>query len=74
MNHLGGLIKGSPSVMLEQSSTLADRISFDFSCGICTEIPSCFYEFAYRHTQPDGRLFQGFVTNNAKDIFESTRR
>lgn len=60
LNTSGGEIKGSPEVMLEQSSTLADRVAVPFDDGEFT-IPACFYEFAYRYPQADGTLYQGFV-------------
>ncbi len=71
LNTAGGEIKGSPAVLLEQSSILADRVSVDFSDG-AREIPGCFYEFARRYQQADGSLYQGFVEANADRIFEST--
>ncbi len=71
LNASGGLIKGSPEVMLEQSATLADRVPVDFADGVQT-IPGCFYEFAYRYPQADGQLYQGFVEASADKIFEST--
>ncbi len=71
MNTEGGLIKGSPSVYLEQASTLADEISLLFDQGTKT-VKSCFYEFAKRYPQADGKLYQGFVTDNANQIFSST--
>lgn len=71
LNSSGGEIKGSKEVLLEQSSTMADLYSVEFSDGK-KEIPSCFYEFALRHKMPDGSLYQGFVAANADKIFEST--
>lgn len=71
LNASGGEIKGSPEVMLEQGSTMADSISVEFSDGTF-EIPTCYYEFAYRHLANDGKLFNGFVTGSADKIFEST--
>lgn len=71
LNSSGGEIKGSAEVMLEQSSTLADRVEVAFSDGQHA-IPACFYEFAYRYPQPDGQLYQGFVEASADKIFEST--
>lgn len=71
LNAAGGEIKGSAEVFLEQSSTLADVVPVGFSDGEHA-IPSCFYEFAYRHRQPDGALYQGFVEASADRIFEST--
>lgn len=71
LNNTGGLIKGSPDVFLEQSSTLANKVLVQFSdCEV--EIPSCFYEFAYRYPLPNGELYQGFVASSADKIFEST--
>lgn len=67
----GGKIKGSPQVYLEQSSTIADEIEVGFSDGD-HQIPSCYYEFARRYETPDGSLFQGFVTQSAKHLFDST--
>ena len=72
VNAIGGEIKGSPNTLLEQAATLADNISVEFSDGKCQRVPSCFYEFAKRYPTKDGELFQGFVTNNADKIFEST--
>lgn len=74
MNSVGGIIKGTETDYLVQSSTLADTIEFEFADGICDRIPSCFYEFAKRFSTADGKLFQGFVTNNANAIFDSTNR
>jgi hypothetical protein len=71
LNDAGGEIKGSPAVLLEQSSTLADRVPVRFSDGEQV-IPGCFYEFACRYPQADGSLYQGFVEASADKIFEST--
>ncbi|MGB0446189.1 MAG: DUF1338 domain-containing protein [Pseudomonadales bacterium] len=71
LNTTGGEIKGSAEVLLEQSSTLADKINVQFSDKEM-EIPSCFYEFAYRYNKPDGELYTGFVAASADKIFEST--
>lgn len=71
MNTTGGLVKGSPEVLLEQSSTLADNFNVKFSdCEM--QIPSCFYEFALRYNKPDGEVYTGFVAASADKIFEST--
>lgn len=71
LNQSGGEIKGSKEVLLEQSSTMADKVELNFTDK--TElIPSCFYEFALRHPMQDGNLYQGFVAANADKIFEST--
>lgn len=71
LNSAGGEVKGSPAVMLEQSSTMADQIPVAFDDGGHT-IPSCFYEFALRYPQADGSLYRGFVEASADKIFEST--
>ncbi len=74
LNAAGGKIKGSPQVLLEQSSTLADAAPVAFASGQIVEIPSCYVEFALRHPEPGGGLFDGFVTESADKIFESTDR
>lgn len=71
LNSVGGEVKGDPQVMLEQSSTMADKAEVAFSDGVHT-IPSCFYEFALRYPQADGVLYPGFVEASADKIFEST--
>lgn len=71
LNAVGGEVKGSQQVMLEQSSTLADKLEVRFRDGPQV-IPACFYEFAYRYPQADGCLFQGFVEASADKIFQST--
>ena len=71
LNTSGGEVKGSPEVCLEQSSTLADPVTVDFTDGP-RAIPGCYYEFAQRYPLPNGSLFQGFVARSADKIFEST--
>jgi len=71
VNASGGEVKGSPEDLLEQSSTMADRVPVAFSDQTVT-IPSCFYEFALRYPKPDGELYSGFVAASADKIFEST--
>jgi hypothetical protein len=71
LNTSGGEVKGSADVFLEQSSTMADKVDFQFNDEF-RSIPSCYYEFAYRHKLPTGELYQGFVTKSADKIFEST--
>ena len=71
LNTSGGEVKGSPEVLLEQSSTLADECAVTFSDGDM-RIPSCFYEFAIRYPKPDGEIYTGFVAASADKIFEST--
>jgi hypothetical protein len=74
LNTVGGIKKGMPEDLLIQASTLADSIVFKFSDGEQQEVSSCFYEFAHRFSDRSGRIFQGFVPNNANAIFESTDR
>ncbi|MBR9727701.1 DUF1338 domain-containing protein [Shewanella intestini] len=71
LNSAGGEVKGSKAVLLEQSSTMADRMVVKFSDAEL-EIPSCFYEFAKRYPLENGKLYTGFVAASADKIFEST--
>ena len=71
LNTSGGEIKGTPDVLLEQSSTLADEAPVQFTDGT-RNIPSCFYEFARRYPMANGQLYGGFVAASADKIFEST--
>ena len=71
LNASGGKIKGTPEQMLQQSSTLADKMPIEFSEGIYN-IPTCYYEFAYRYKMNDWDLFNGFIASSADKIFEST--
>ncbi|MEX0798215.1 MAG: DUF1338 family protein, partial [Bacteriovoracaceae bacterium] len=73
LNDSGGEIKGSEDVLLEQSSTLADKVEVEFEDKKMT-IPSCYFEFAKRHAGADGNLYQGFVAQSADKIFESTSK
>jgi hypothetical protein len=66
-------VKGTPDVLLEQGSTLADRVAVDFADGSHV-IPTCYYEFALRHPDATGKLYEGFVPASANRIFESTHR
>ena len=71
LNSSGGEIKGSEDSFLEQSSTLAAEIEVEFADRKAI-VPCCYYEFAQRYSLPNGELFQGFVTQSADKIFEST--
>ncbi|WOT04640.1 DUF1338 domain-containing protein [Shewanella youngdeokensis] len=71
LNTSGGEVKGSAEVLLEQSSTMADKVKLSFT-DVVVEIPSCFYEFAIRYPKADGKLYTGFVAASADKIFEST--
>jgi len=72
VNTVGGEVKGVPADLLEQGSTMADRQAYDFAGGEQHEIPTCFYEFALRHPNAEGEVYQGFIAANADKIFEST--
>lgn len=71
LNDSGGTIKGTPAELLEQSSTRAGILSVKFAEGVF-EIPSCYYEFARRYPDTDGKLYNGFIAKSADKIFEST--
>ncbi|MCV6590601.1 MAG: DUF1338 domain-containing protein [Marinobacterium sp.] len=72
VNTVGGEVKGVPADLLEQGSTMADRQVYRFAEGDSYEIPTCFYEFALRHSNEAGEVYQGFIAANADKIFEST--
>lgn len=76
LNTAGGIVKGNPSVLLEQGATMADVMPVEFANGEMHVIPTCYYEFANRY--PDatngGKLYDGFVAASADKIFESTNR
>jgi len=71
LNTSGGEVKGDKKVMLEQSSTIADKAAVTFTDQTVL-IPSCFYEFAKRYPLANGELYTGFVAASADKIFEST--
>ncbi|CEM01490.1 unnamed protein product [Vitrella brassicaformis CCMP3155] len=71
LNASGGLIKGTPAELLQQSSTLAEKKNVAFAEGTY-EIPSCYYEFARRYPTASGELYSGFIAASADKIFEST--
>ena len=77
LNEDNGKIKGSPDVLLEQSSTAADPILFEFSDDQSHHVPYAFIEFARRYPVNKSAhhwqdFFQGFVEGNADRIFTST--
>jgi hypothetical protein len=73
LNESGGVVKGTPESLLEQSSTLASRIEWTFEGGERRIVPSCYYEFARRYVDPaTGGLYGGFIAKSADRIFEST--
>ncbi len=73
LNSSGGEIKGTPTELLEQSSTMAGEIQWQFGNGIYST-PACYYEFAKRYPMVDGKLYHGFIAKSADKIFESTNR
>jgi hypothetical protein len=71
LNDGGGEVQGTPEELLEQSSIRAGMVRFRFSEGE-REIPGCYYEFAKRYPDTDGKLYSGFIAKSADKIFEST--
>ena len=71
INTSGGEIKGTPENLLQQSSTLSEIIKVQFEEGIF-EIPACFYEFAIRYANEEGKVFSNFIAANANKIFDSS--
>ncbi len=71
LNDAGGEIQGTPAELLEQSSIRAEMVHVNFSEGEY-EIPGCYYEFAKRYPDTNGRLYSGFIAKSADRIFEST--
>ena len=71
MNDAGGEIQGTPEELLEQSSIKAGIIKVQFKEGRF-DIPGCYYEFAKRYPDTDGKLYSGFIAKSADKIFEST--
>lgn len=72
LNEAGGLIKGTPGMLLEQASTMADSVDMTFADGDAHQVKTCYYEFAKRYRDNNGELYQGFVPANANNIFHST--
>jgi hypothetical protein len=71
INDSGGEIKGTPAELLEQSSIKSEIVGVDFQEG-SFEVPGCYYEFARRYPDQDGKLYSGFIAKSADKIFEST--
>ena len=71
LNDSNGEIQGTPGDLLEQSSIKAGIIRVPFSEGEF-DIPACYYEFARRYPEPNGKMYSGFVAKSADKIFEST--
>jgi hypothetical protein len=83
LNDSGGKIKTSPDGGLLQSSSVAEMIDATFAGGETHKISGSYVEFAERKVLPQFRhlpadqirrehLRDGFETNNADRIFEST--
>ena len=71
LNDSAGEIKGTPAELLEQSSSRSGIIKVRFAEGEFP-VPSCYYEFARRYPDKDGKLYSGFIAKSADKIFEST--
>lgn len=71
MNDSGGEVKGSPDVLLEQSSIKAGKQNLRFAEGLF-EVPTCYYEFTKRYKENSGHHYSGFIAKSADKIFEST--
>ena len=71
LNDAGAEIQGKPEDLLEQSSIKAGIINMQFREG-SFEIPGCYYEFARRYKDANGKLYSGFIAKSADKIFEST--
>lgn len=71
INDIDGEIKGTPEELLEQSSIKSGIIEIEFVEGKFS-IPSCYYEFAKRYKDTNGKLYSGFIAKSADKIFEST--
>ncbi|MBE0647942.1 MAG: DUF1338 domain-containing protein [Bacteroidales bacterium] len=71
LNDAGGEVQGTPEQLLEQSSIKAGMVKFRFVEGEF-EIPGCYYEFAMRYPDTDGKRYSGFISKSADKIFEST--
>lgn len=83
LNNSGGLIKTSADGLLRQSSTVSALYDATFADGKTLEIAGSYVEFAERSVLPEFRHLpkdqirpshrrDGFETNNADKIFEST--
>jgi len=71
LNDSAGEVKGSPKQLLEQSSTISGIVDVEFEEGTYP-VPSCYYEFAKRYPDSEGKLYSGFIAKSADKIFEST--
>jgi len=71
LNTSGGEVKGTPAELLEQSSTMANKVPVKFRQGTF-EVLNSYYEFARRYADANGKLYTGFIAASADKIFEST--
>lgn len=71
MNDTGGEVKGSKEELLQQSSIKSGIVDVEFREGKHS-VPSCYYEFAKRYLDQNGKLYLGFIAKSADKIFEST--
>jgi hypothetical protein len=71
MNNPENEVQGTPLELLEQSSIKAGLMEFDFVEGK-HPVPACYYEFAKRYKDANGKLYSGFIAKSADRIFEST--
>lgn len=68
------IVKGSATLGLKQASTMADKVFVNFlDLDTPKLIPSCYVEFAERF-KINNSIFNGFITQSADKIFESTNR
>lgn len=71
INQSGGEIKTSEDNMLHQGSTMSDPIEYPFREKNIM-VPGYFVEFVQRDFDLHGKIREGFESNNALHIFEST--
>lgn len=71
LNTSGGRIKGTAAGLLEQSSVMSENRLYTGLTGLYSV---GYIEFCKRYIHQGGKLFDGFLENNADKIFESTFR
>lgn len=71
INDAGGEVQGSSAELLEQSSVKAPLQQVQFQEGLYN-VPGCYYEFAHRYHDSDGKLYRRFIAKSADKIFQST--
>jgi hypothetical protein len=75
LNNLGGVIKGSRSLGIEQSSTVGEKLMVTLD-GQNVEVRDCFLEFVWRFSAKENPMlwsdyFTGFIPYNANSVIES---